>query len=110
MNDKKKTEKLRALLETRFYMTMGEYNTDDVLNKKSRSSIYDDLVDYYYGDDEFSIRIYRLPSLLQKPISAGPVMVIFTDLKLEKLAKQEAEGKNELQLSMEHNLKAAQQE
>ena len=77
---------------------------------KRQKKIYDDLADYYYGDDEFSIRVYRQPSLLRDPNSPGPVMVVFTDLKLEELAKQESDGKNELQLSIEHSLKAAQQE
>ena len=85
VENEKELSTLKSLLEEKYFMTMKKYEADDIMNMISN------LYDYYYIYEELSIRIYS------NPFQPG-VFVVFTDSRLEKLAKQEAGGKSELEM------------
>ena len=97
VENKKEFSTLKSLLEDKYFMTMKKYEADDNMNMLS------DLYDYHYIYEELSIRIYSHPF-------QPDVFVVFTDSRLEKLAKQEAGGKSEFETSWNETIEKLKKE
>ena len=79
IEDYKVCAKLKSLLEEKYHMRMQKY--DDGLN------IWKNMFDYDFQNEDFSIHVYYNPTLLRQK-----TVVVFTDRKLENLAKKEAQS------------------